>query len=147
MKKFGSYIIALMMACGVCSLTSCSGEEDELIDDVQISDYSKGIVGLWKCQETRYWWRFNEYGSGVSYGEGDRWKPTEIEEEGDLGTDYFRWSFENLGLIIELRQEDANGGYFYRVNTESPYKVESMTAKAMILVSSDGETQHYERVN
>lgn len=146
MKNIYSLLVSMMMVFGAVALTSCSGEEEELMDDNQITNYTEGIKGLWQCQETGYKWRFAEMGSGAVYGDGDRWKPTEIEEH-DLGTDYFHWHFEELGLIIEMRQEDANGGYFYRANTESPYKVESMTAKEMVLIASDGESQHYDKIS
>lgn len=146
MKKFYSLFVCLLMACSLCTLTSCLGdEEEELIEETQIEKYTKDIVGYWECSDTGYTWRFDAQGNGTVYGNGEKWD-SEESAEGDKGNNLFRWHFSELGLNIEIMQYSVNGDPFFRESTESPFKVNSLTANSMVLTSADGEIQHFTRI-
>ena len=55
----------LLLAGSTSTFTSCSKDDDEeLIDEDQISKFTKDIVGKWKMDGTNEYWRFDAKGSG-----------------------------------------------------------------------------------
>jgi len=145
MKKFYSYFICLMMACSFCALTSCAAEEEEdLIEDSQIEQFKKDIVGYWKTDEPDevgviWTWRFDAEGNGASYGEN--WDSQE-QEEGDSGTNKFKWSIDQNGLMVLIK----TGNDYINKAPGAPYVIKSITITKMTWVTSTGYTQKLTRL-
>lgn len=135
MKKFYSFFVCMMMAFCACSLTSCSNDDDEeLIDDTQIDQYKKDIVGKWRLDNTQEYWRFDAQGNGaVAYGEN--WDKAEDVNEGEGNN--FQWSISSNGLKVIY----AIGGQYNDPEPDAPYTIKSITSSKMTWVTSSNVQQ------
>ncbi len=134
MKKVYSLFVSVLMACSFCALTSCEGEEEELIEEDTISQFTKDIVGKWKLDNTEEYWRFDAQGSG-SVGYGENWDMSEDVNEGEGNT--FQWYIEANGLMVIY----AIGGQYNDPEPDAPYVIKSITSTRMTWVTSSGHQQ------
>ena len=135
MKRFFYMLVCLLMAATTGLFTSCSGEEEEdVIDDQTIAQYTKDIVGTWLMDGTQEYWRFDAQGSG-SIGYGENWDQAEDVNEGE-GND-FEWYFKSNGLMVIY----AVGGDYNDPEPDAPYSIKSITSTKMTWVTSTGYTQ------
>jgi len=135
MKKFYSLFVSLIIACSACSLTSCaSDEEEELIEEGTIAEYTEKIVGKWQMDNTQEYWRFDEKGNGtVAYGEN--WDKSEDVSEGEGNN--FQWEINTNGLMVIY----AIGGQYNDPEPDAPYSIKSITSTKMTWVTSGGVQQ------
>ena len=139
MKKFYTVFIAVLMLGSLSTLTSCSSdEEEEIIDDTQVTKFTKDIVGKWLMDNTQEYWRFDEKGSGsVAYGEN--WDQAEDVQEGEGNS--FQWSIDANGLMVIY----AIQGVYDDPEPDAPYVIKSITSTRMIWVTSGGVQQSLTR--
>ncbi len=139
MKKFYSFFVVMMIVLGVGTLCSCSPtEEEDLIEEGTIAEYTQKIVGKWKMDNTQEYWRFDSRGNGsVHYGEN--WNLAEDVNEGE-GND-FQWEINSNGLMVIY----AIGEDYNVPEPDAPYTIKSITSSRMIWVTSGGSQQYLTR--
>ncbi len=135
MKKFSAFLTSLLMACSICTVTSCtSDDEEELIDEVTVEQFRKDIVGRWLLDSTQEYWRFDAQGNGnVAYGEN--WDEAEDVHEGE-GNE-FKWSIDKNGLMVIYKI----GNDYNDPEPDAPYTIKSITSSRMTWVTSGGTQQ------
>lgn len=142
MKKIALYMMMVLLAfSSMSTLTSCFGdeEEEELIEDDQIEQYTKAIVGRWKMDGTEEYWRFDAQGSG-SIGYGENWDQAEDVQEGE--GNYFEWFFKENGLMVIY----AIAGDYNDPEPDAPYTIISLTDTKMTWKTSSGRRQTLTRL-
>lgn len=138
MKNFNSLLVSMMMVFGAVALTSCYGEEEELIEENTIAEYTEKIVGKWRMDNTQEYWRFDARGNGsVHYGEN--WNLGEDVHEGE-GND-FQWEINSNGLMVIY----AISGIYNVPEPDAPYTIKSITSSKMTWVTSGGTQQSLTR--
>lgn len=139
MKKFYAFFVGLLMLGSLSALTSCAKEEEEeLIDDTQVNQYSKDIVGHWLMDNTQEHWRFDEQGNGsVAYGEN--WDLADDIHEGEGNS--FQWNIDKNGLMVIY----AISGVYDDPEPDAPYVIKSITSTKMIWVTSGNVQQSLTR--
>lgn len=146
MKKIFRLMACLMMASAMISLSSCTGaEEEEIMGDEDITNYTEMIVGYWQLQGKREYWRFDGDGSGTitDKSHGDNWDEADDIYEDEETSNFFEWYFEKNGLMIIYR----NNGYYNTPEPDAPFIVNSITEKVMTWTTNNGKgtTQKFVR--
>lgn len=128
MKRFLQLLAILCASMTLFTLSSCGGEEDEiLIDEDDQINYSVKIVGTWQMSGTQEYWRFDRNG----YGEN--WDLADDVNEGE-GND-FKWSFEKNGLMVIYK---LNGSYS-DPEPDAPFIINTITDYRMIWTTNNGK--------
>ena len=146
MKKIALFMMTVALACSMGTFTSCSSDEEELIDNSTVEQYTKDIVGKWLMDGSQWYWRFDAQGGG-SVGYGENWDKEDDVNEGEGKK--FEWFFDtdeqgqSNGLMVIYFMEATSD--YSNPATGAPYSIKSITSTKMTWVTSDGETQSFTR--
>jgi len=132
MKKLW-FMMLLLMAAFSFSLTSCSSDDEEqLQDDVTVDQWRTNIVGLWNENGTTDYYRFSADGKGAKAtpSTGKYWDTEDDITEDEA--DRFQWYIESEGLYLN---HCINGSY---MGYEPVITILSITSTSMQWKDNDG---------
>ncbi|MBQ0057709.1 MAG: hypothetical protein KBT20_08640 [Bacteroidales bacterium] len=146
MKKLLRMMACLIMATTMFSLTSCAGDDEEIMQEDDIKVAAEQIVGTWQLNGTREFWRFDADGKGskVSPSHGENWDKDEDINEGEGNR--FEWYLQSNGLMVTYFMEST--GAYSDPEPDAPFIINSITDKAMTWTTNNGKgtTQKFTRV-
>lgn len=129
-KKFSLGWIAVCLVLGL-SFTSCSSEDDDLIDSSTI-DITK-IYGYWNDDANSDCWLYSSNGYGLYWDEAES-----SEEEAATGSGKFRWEYDHNTGLVRCHWLTSAGDYA-DPDTSDPSKILTLTDRKMEYKTSDGE--------
>lgn len=140
-KRLIYVLMAVCMLCCTGALTSCSGDEEELQEELIDLD---NLIGKWQDNGSKTeFWRYNEDWTGVYWDESET-----TEEQASTGnrSGLFQWSFdEQTGLMRIFWMETL--GEFSDPNPGDPVIIEELTPTRMTYKDKSGRRTSLTKVN
>lgn len=136
-KKFSLWLMAACLVFGL-GLTSCAGEEDDLVDPSTI-DITK-IHGYWEDDANTDCWLYTADHYGLYWD-----KEESSEEQAATGSGKFRWEYDGTTTLMRYHWMSSTNQYA-APDTFDPSKILTLTDRRMEYKTVDGEYHSFTKV-